>query len=290
MNTIWKSDAYAKINLGLHVLNRLENGYHEIETGFVFIEWIDEIRMQLAKTTQVNYGNQLLDNRQDTLIHKALESLKKRGFSIPELKIDVKKRIPIGAGLGGGSSDAATTLRMVNQIAELGIKPDELAEIGATLGADVPIFIKGETCFASGIGTQLKSIDIQPDAWIVTVYPNFEASTAEAYQNCYPESERDYYLLEVLSNQELDEWQYLLENDLEKSVIPFKPRIGDFKDQMYDFGAMYSAMSGSGSSVFGLFEQDFVALAAYEAFLSLNYPVSITKPRFKPDFTIYSLI
>jgi 4-diphosphocytidyl-2-C-methyl-D-erythritol kinase len=290
MNTIWKSDAYAKINLGLHVLNRLENGYHEIETGFVFIEWIDEIRMQIAKKTQINYGNPLLDNTQDTLIHKAIESLKKRGFTLPELKIDVKKRIPMGAGLGGGSSDAATTLRMINHIAELGIKPEELATIGATLGADVPIFLKGETCFASGTGTQLKSVKIQPDAWIVTVYPNFESSTSEAYQNCLPESDRDYSLFDVLKSQELDEWQYLLENDLEKSVIPFNPIIGDFKDQMYDFGAMYSAMSGSGSSVFGLFEQDFVALAAYEAFLSLNYPVSITKPQFKPDFTIYSLI
>jgi 4-diphosphocytidyl-2-C-methyl-D-erythritol kinase len=290
MSTVWKSNAYAKINLGLHVLNRLENGYHEIETGFVFIEWFDEIRMELAKTTSVSYGNSTLTGQTDTLIHKAIQLLKAKGFSFPELKIDVKKRIPMGAGLGGGSSDAATTLRMINTIANLGINAPELAQMSAKLGADVPVFVKGDPCFATGIGTDLQSVKIQPDAWIVTVYPNLESSTAEAYQNCIPESERDYSLLEVLSNQELDEWRYLLENDLEKSVIPFNPIIGDFKDQMYDFGAMYAAMSGSGSCVFGLFEQDFVALAAYDAFLSLNYPVSITKPLFKPDNSIYSLI
>ncbi|TNE73667.1 4-(cytidine 5'-diphospho)-2-C-methyl-D-erythritol kinase [bacterium] len=288
-HAIWKASSYAKINVGLHVLNRLPNGYHEIETGFAFIEWFDEITMQEAKSMEVSINDYRLMNDNNTLIHKAIQVLKDAGFTVPNLKIDVNKRIPLGAGLGGGSSNAALTLRMINKIAKLEIEEKKLLELGASLGADVPVFIKGEPCFATGIGTTLKKAAIQPDAWIVTVYPNESSSTKEAYENCEPNSDREYHLLDELQTGELEEWRYFLENDLEKTVIPYHPIIGDFKDQMYDFGAMYAAMSGSGSSVFGLFEQDFVALSAYDAFIRLGYPASVTRPGFKPDLGIYRI-
>lgn len=285
-----KAYSHAKINIGLNILNRLENGYHEIETGFVFIEWADEIKMEIAKKTSISYGESPLSSDSNSLIHKAILALKQAGYSVPELKIEVNKRIPLGAGLGGGSSNAATTLKMINHLAKLEISEKELLRIGATLGADVPVFICGKPSFATGTGTTLKAVDIQPDCWIVTVYPNEVSSTAEAYQNCIPSDEKEISLLKELESKEIEEWSYLIENDLEKSVIPFHPIIGDFKDQMSDFGAVYAAMSGSGSSVFGLFEQDFVALAAYEAFLSLGYPTNLTRPNFKPDLNIYTLI
>lgn len=286
---IWKASSYAKINLGLHVLRRLQNGYHEIETGFVFIEWADEIIMKEASRTQISFGDSVLSSEDNTLVHKAIDVLKRAGYAIPELDITIEKKIPIGAGLGGGSSNAALTLRMINKLAQLGISDEELMKLGATLGADVPIFIKGEPCFATGIGTDLQEAAIQPDAWIVTVFPNEHSSTKEAYEHCEPNDERDYHLLAELKGGELEEWRYFLENDLEKTVIPYHPIIGDFKDQMYDFGASYAAMSGSGSSVFGLFDQDFVALSAFDAFISLGYPASLTRPGFKPDRGIYRI-
>jgi 4-diphosphocytidyl-2-C-methyl-D-erythritol kinase len=286
---IWKASSFAKINLGLHVLRRLENGYHEIETGFVFIEWADEIIMKESAQTQISFGDSVLSNDADTLVHKAIRVLKHAGYQIPELEISIEKKIPIGAGLGGGSSNAALTLRMINKLAQLGISDEELMKLGANLGADVPIFIKGEPCFATGIGTKLQEVAIQPDAWIVTVFPNEHSSTKEAYEHCEPIEDRDYHLLAELKAGEIEEWRYFLENDLEKTVIPYHPIIGDFKDQMYDFGANYAAMSGSGSSVFGLFDQDFVALSAFDAFISLGYPASLTRPGFKPDRGIYRI-
>lgn len=288
--SVWKTNSYAKINLGLNVLRRLENGYHEIETGFVFIEWYDEITVKPAKSLQIEYNHLGLNADKNSLVHKAVNLLQQSGYQLPSVEISIKKKIPLGAGLGGGSSNAATTLKLMNQIGELGISQQELERLGAHLGADVPVFLKQKPCFATGIGTTLQPVDIQPDLWIVTAYPNISSSTQEAYQFCEPNSDRDFDLLSELKLKEYDEWHYLIENDLEKSVFPQHQIIGDFKDQMIDFGAVYAAMSGSGSCVFGLFEQDFVALSAYEAFLSLNYPTSLTKPNFKPDFTIYSLI
>src|SRR5690606_32803779 len=115
-----------------------------------------------------------------------------------EFQIKVEKNIPAGAGLGGGSSNAATTLRMLNKIANLGLSQSDLMNLGNQLGADVPFFIKGKTGFASGTGNEIEELDIQPDGWIVTAFPNIESSTAEAYQFCSPNPEPEFSLKKVL--------------------------------------------------------------------------------------------
>lgn len=287
MTEIWISDSYAKINLGLNVLERLENGMHLVETGFCFIEWRDRFEIRASAKMDVDMGDSKIPVDDSNLIVKAVKLLQNEAGLKDQFHIKVEKKIPAGAGLGGGSSNAATMLRMLNKAANLGLSQKDLIQFAEQLGADVPLFIHGKTGIGRGKGNEIEELEIQPDAWIVTVYPNEESSTAEAYHYCEPNPEPEFSLKKVLLEEEPDEWRYLLMNDLEKSVFPRMHLVGNMKDQLYEFGASFASMSGSGSSVFGIFEQDFVAINAYESFYKLGFPANITRPNFKPDFGIY---
>jgi 4-diphosphocytidyl-2-C-methyl-D-erythritol kinase len=287
MAELWISNSYAKINLGLNVLERLDNGYHTIETGLCFIEWNDRFEVRHAPRMELVMSNEQIPVDESNLIVKAIKLLQKEAGLKDEFYIEVEKNIPAGAGLGGGSSNAATTLRMINKIANLGLNENDLMELGKKLGADVPFFIKGKAGFAAGIGEEIEEMDIQPNAWIVTAFPGIESSTAEAYRFCEPNSEPEFSLKNVLLEEEAEEWRYLLMNQLEPAVFPRYHLVGNLKDQLYEFGADYASMSGSGSSVFGVFQQDFVAINAYESFHKLGFPANLTRPKFEPDTGIY---
>ncbi|MFD2531188.1 4-(cytidine 5'-diphospho)-2-C-methyl-D-erythritol kinase [Gracilimonas halophila] len=286
MADLWISNSYAKINLGLNVLEKLDSGYHAIESGFCFIEWNDRFEVKPGRM-HLEMSDPKIPVDESNLIVKAIRLLQQDAGLKDEYNIKVEKNIPTGAGLGGGSSNAATALKMMNKIANLGLTQHDLIEFGKKLGADVPFFIKGEPGFATGLGHEIQELDIQPDAWIVTVYPNIESSTAEAYQMCEPNPEPEFSLKNVLLEEEPEEWRYLLLNELEKAVFPRLHLVGNLKDQLYEFGAEYASMSGSGSSVFGIFEQDFVAINAYESFHKLGFPANLTRPKFEPDQGIY---
>lgn len=223
------------------------------------------------------------------LIVKALQLLQEHAGLRDQYHISVDKRVPAGAGLGGGSANAAAVLRMVNKVANLDLAAAELAEVGLRIGADVPFFIHNHVGIGRGLGHEIEMCDIQPDAWIVTVFPNEGSSTVEAYEQVYPNPEPDFNLKKVLTEEEIEEWPFLLINDLEPGVIARIPQVGDMKDQMLDFGAEFAGMSGSGSSVFGLFHQDFVATEAYESFVRLGYAANLTRPKFVPDTGVYEL-
>ncbi len=286
-NEQWIGEAYAKINLGLHVLERLPTGYHEIETGFAFIDWSDRFTVQSSNHMRITISDEEVPLDGSNLISRAVRALRTYVGLSGTYKIEVDKNIPIGAGLGGGSSDAAMILRMLNKIDELGLDEQDLIDLSRDLGADVPLFIRGKTGIGRGIGQQIESVDIQPSLWILTVYPGFECSTAEAYQRCQPQPEHDFSVQKILTDLPYDEWQFMLDNELEPPVMQQHQMIGNIKDQLYELGAVYAAMSGSGSSIFGLFEQDFVATDAYHQFVDLDYQTNITPPGFKPDFGIY---
>ena len=289
MSTRWVTQSYGKINLGLHVLERLPNGYHTLETGFCFIEWSDRIEMKPAAQMGLHMSEPSIPIDESNLIVKALQLLQEHAGLRDQYHITVNKRVPAGAGLGGGSANAAAVLRMVNKVANLGLAAAELAEVGLRIGADVPFFIHNNVGIGRGLGHEIELCDIQPDAWIVTVFPNEASSTVEAYQQVYPNPEPDFNLKRVLTEEEIEEWPFLLINDLEPGVITRIPQVGNMKDQMMDFGAEFASMSGSGSSVFGLFHQDFVAIEAYETFVRLGYPANLTRPKFRPDTGVYEL-
>lgn len=284
---MWIADSYAKINLGLHVLERLPTGYHNIETGLCFVEWRDRFEVKQAPKMKLEISDENIPTGKGNLINKAIKALDRYVGLKHNYLIRVEKRIPAGAGLGGGSSNAAMTLRMLNKIEELGLSADELIDLSRDLGADVPFFIKGNPGIARGVGHEIEELDIQPDFWIVTCFPGESSDTAEAYEHCVPDPEPDFHLKKTLTETPVDEWQYTLYNDLEQAVFPRIHVTGNLKDQMYEFGALYASMTGSGSAVFGIFEQDFVATNAYQGFLELDLPCNLTRPGFKPDHGIY---
>jgi 4-diphosphocytidyl-2-C-methyl-D-erythritol kinase len=284
---MWIANSYAKINLGLHVLERLPTGYHRIETGFCFLEWSDRFEVTSAEDYKLSLSDETIPADDKNLISKAYNAFRQYIGLKNQYAFSVTKNIPAGAGLGGGSSNAALTLRILNKLEETGLSDDELTDLSRDIGADVPFFVKGTPGLGTGLGQDIEALDIQPQAWIVAVWPGFESSTALAYQNCIPNPDPEFSIRDVLINEEPDEWRYLLSNDLEPPVIAHNELIGNIKDQIYEFGASYAAMSGSGSTVFGIFEQDFVAINAYESFHDLGFKTNLTRPGFKPDHGIY---
>lgn len=284
---MWLAHSYGKINLGLQVLERLPTGFHRIETGFCFIEWSDRFEIEPSGEYKLSLSDSDIPTDESNLITKAYRAFETYVGLSSHYRFSVTKQIPAGAGLGGGSSNAALTMRVLNKLEEAGLSDDELLDLSRPIGADIAFFIKGKPGIGTGIGQDIESLEIQPDNWIVTVFPGFESSTAEAYRYCQPNPEPEFTLKETLTAEPVDEWRYLLQNDLEPPVIARHEVIGNLKDQFYEFGALYASMSGSGSSVFGIFEQDFVALHAYDTLQDLDFRVNLTRPGFTPDQGIY---
>jgi 4-diphosphocytidyl-2-C-methyl-D-erythritol kinase len=242
----------AKINIGLHVVSKRPDGYHNLETVFYPVQFCDAIEMAESKEGKFTAsGISVGSLPQDNLIMKALHLLKKY-FELPPVQFHLHKNIPFGAGLGGGSADAAFTLKMVNDFFSLHINNDELKHYAAQLGADCPFFIDNKPAFATGTGDELQTINLDLSEYkIVILKPAFSVSTLEAYKNIQPK-QPDFNLAE-LTQLPLEEWKNRVVNDFEKSVFPNYPQIKNLKEKLYKLGAVYASMSGSGSAVFGLF-------------------------------------
>ena len=182
MQTAWTLPAPAKVNLFLHITGKRSDGYHNLETLFQLLDWGDTLEFELADGISLEQHYSIAVSKQDNLIFKAARLLADTNGCSQGIHIRLKKQIPAGAGLGGGSSDAATTLLALNHIWKLGLSISELSELGLKLGADVPVFIQGETAFASGVGEQLIAMD-QPQNWFLVVTPNVHISTAEIFSH-----------------------------------------------------------------------------------------------------------
>lgn len=286
---MWIADSYAKINLGLHLLEHLPQagGHHHIETGLAFIDWRDRFEIKQAPEMKLEINSEEIPADGKDSINKALAALNRYVGLQHNYLIRVDKRIPSGAGLGAKSSNAALTLRMINKIEELGLSEDELIDLSRDIGTDVPFFIKGETGISKELGHQINYLDIQPNYSILCCYPDEQSNSSEAYMQAIANPNPDFDLEDTLTNAPLEELRYTLFNDLEQSVFPRVNVAGNLKDQMYEFGASYASMTGSGSAVYGVFEQNFVATEAYKGLLDLELPCSLTKPNFEPDYGIY---
>ena len=246
----------AKINLGLNVVRRRPDGYHDIETIFYPIPLQDALEVQElpgATDTVFRQGGTALDcPPSGNLVLKALRLLQK-DHEIPPLDIYLYKHIPSGAGLGGGSADAAFMMRLLNEKFHLGLTDDQLRSRLGTLGADCPFFITNRPAFATGIGDQLSPIDLDLGGWnLVLVKPDIHVSTSDAYAAVRPQE--PLLPLDIIARRPVSEWQSLMHNDFEASVFARHPEIAAIKDRLLDLGATYAAMSGSGSAVFGLFQ------------------------------------
>lgn len=248
----------AKINLGLDILCRRPDGYHDISTIMVPVKWADVLELVPAKgsdTTLTVTGRGVDCPIDKNLVMKAYRALAMR-VDIPPVDIYLNKIIPDGAGLGGGSSDASFTLTAINDMFSLGISSGELAEIAASIGSDCPFFIYNRPMYCSGTGTRMTPIDLPAldGLNIVIIKPNVSVPTAEAYSRVTPSFPA--VPIENIVAMPVKEWQGLLKNDFEPSVFAAHPSIGEIKNQLLELGALYASMSGSGAAVYGIFTAD----------------------------------
>ena len=247
--------ANAKINLGLNVIGKRSDGYHNLETVFYPVKLYDVIELtDAAETTCVIRGIEVPGESSDNICLKAYQLLN-ADFNLPAQRITLLKNIPVGAGLGGGSSDAAFLIRLLNDKFQLGLTIGQMEAYAARLGADCPFFIRNRPVFAEGIGDEFTEVKLDLSAYhIVLVKPEVHVSTADAYNGIKPEIPSTS--LKDLIHLPFQEWKSNLRNDFEYSVFAKYPQIAALKAALYDAGAGYAAMSGSGSCVFGIFENE----------------------------------
>ncbi len=283
-----KLRAYAKINIGLRVLGKRPDGYHNIETVFHEIDLCDELAFENADTISMSSSSTGVPTDARNLCILAAEAVRERLRSRDGVKITLKKNIPVGAGLGGGSSDAAAVLIALNKLWNAGLDAKTLVSIGSTLGSDVPFFIRGGTALGSSRGEILEPFDLNVPFWIVTVTPPIHVSTAWAYARVKPrdrakgENLRSAVVKGIAHPAQLPS---TITNDFEKPVFAAHSEIRALKDALVKAGALFALMSGSGSSVFGFFQDKSAAHKAADAFTP-PLVASVTQPDFKADHSV----
>ena len=257
-------DPNCKINIGLRIVRKREDGYHDLETIFYPVYGLhDELQVEKAEEFAFVQDGLIVDCLPtDNLIYKVYRRMCERYPQIGNVKITFKKNIPFGAGLGGGSSDAAHMAIALNELFALGLTKEQLAAEVRPLGADCPFFIYNTPCYAEGIGDKLMPIQLDLSGLrLVMIKPNCGVSTKEAYSGIVPKGTCEHFapLLKPLKPLEpLEPLELLppLTNDFEETVCKVHPEIADIKKRLQIAGAVYAAMSGSGSTVFGLFQDD----------------------------------
>ncbi len=242
-----------KINIGLDILEKRADGFHNLETVFYPVPWMDILEIIPSEKEEFIFeGNAIDCPLNDNLCYKAYQLLK-NDFSIPAITLFLYKNIPSGAGLGGGSADAAFTLTTLNQLFSLKIDDEKLQQYVSKLGSDCAFFIKNKPVFASGKGNIFSETDLNLQGYyLLIVKPQIHVSTADAYQMITPEFPK-IYLKEAIKKP-ISEWKSCIKNDFESPVFTRHPKLEIIKNKIYSLGAKYATMSGSGSAIYGLFE------------------------------------
>lgn len=254
----------AKINLGLNITSKRPDGFHNIESCFLPIKLKDVLEIIPSDSTTFSFsGLPIPGNSSENLCIKAYNLLKTE-FNLPAVHIHLHKIIPMGAGLGGGSSDAAFTLISLNEQFQLQIKEDEMLDYARKLGSDCAFFIKNSPVFASEKGDVFNEVSVDlKGKFIAVIYPCIHVSTVEAYSEVVPQLPEENFQ-EILTTP-IQQWKNKLKNDFEKSVFKKYPEIKSIKDKLYSLDASFASMSGSGSSVFGIFEEEVDILQNFPA-------------------------
>ena len=250
-----------KINLGLNIMHRREDGYHNLETLFLPVGICDRLEIEPSNIFSFSQeGIPIAGDDESNLVIRAYRALQRLfGDAVGPCQIKLEKCIPFGAGLGGGSSDAAFTIKMLANLFNLPISTKEMEQLAATLGADCPFFIQNQPAFATGIGDILSPLGFNPleGYTLLLVKPEETVSTAEAYRGITPRDQRrdcqNTVSLAQAVKEPITKWRELIVNDFEESVFRSHPLLSEIKNHLYTCGALYSAMSGSGSTIYGIF-------------------------------------
>ncbi len=248
----------AKINLGLNIVEKRPDGYHNLETIFYPINLQDALEVTRRENNDKEYtlhisGSPLEGEPEDNLVVKAYKLLKKDYPGLLPVDIHMYKHIPAGAGLGGGSSDAACMIKLLNDKFSLGLSTERMEEYAVKLGADCAFFIRNKPVFATGIGNLFEPVELSLKGYhIILIKPDIFVFTRDAFAEIKPV--RPAVSLKEIVKQPMETWKHSMKNDFEDSVFKKFPEIAAIKDELYDLGAVYAAMSGSGSSVYGIFK------------------------------------
>lgn len=246
----------AKINLGLNVIEKRQDGFHNLETIFYPVDWKDVLEIVEVKNSEKDFilnlsGIKIHGNFEDNLLYKSYQLLRQQ-TALPSVQVYLHKNIPMGAGLGGGSADAAFFINQMNLQFSLGLNEKARTDIAEQLGSDCAFFIRNKAVFASQKGNVFTDLDLDLSSfYIAMVYPNVHSSTKDAYSLVKPQFPQKS-ILEVIKLP-IETWKDYLVNDFELSIFQKYPIVQKVKQDLYDCGALYASMSGSGSAVFGLF-------------------------------------
>jgi len=269
----------SKVNIGLKVLNQRDDGYHNIYTVFQELDFGDTIQIEkIDDGCTIKSNVDWIPIDESNICHKAYSALKTKFPDLGGISIHIQKNVPIGSGLGGGSANGATTLKGLNDLYDLNLSDGELEKIGATIGADVPFFIRGGTQLGEGIGDKLTLLPSHIQGTYLLVIPDVSISTPWAYSE----------LINKLNSEELmpnfvgffsGDYASLkiFENDFERIVIPAYPEIGAIKRKLLELGARFASLSGSGSTVYGIFDEDASAKEA-ELFFRPTHQTILANP------------
>lgn len=250
----------SKINLGLYVTEKRPDGFHNLETVFFPVPLNDIVEILPLKANQTekvrfaNTGIQVDCDASKNLCIKAYQLLDS-DFGLPSVEIILHKAVPMGAGLGGGSADGAFTLSLLNQMFNLNLTKEKLAAYASQLGSDCAFFIYNTPMIGTGRGEVLRPVEVRLQGYyLVLIKPNIHVATAEAYRGV--KLEKPSMPLETIVAKPVKEWKSLLKNNFEENIFAVYPQIQSIKETLYNNGALYACMSGSGSSVFGIFEEE----------------------------------
>ncbi|HEY4936611.1 MAG TPA: 4-(cytidine 5'-diphospho)-2-C-methyl-D-erythritol kinase [Puia sp.] len=246
---------HAKINLGLSIVSKRPDGFHDLETIFYPLPIRDALEIIPSEQIRfVSTGQMIPGSSGDNLVLGAYQLLKKKYPQIASLEIHLHKAIPMGAGLGGGSSDAAETIKLINGFFDLRISPEELDAYALELGSDCPFFMQSDPCFAKGRGEILEPLPLDLSEYsFLLIHPEILIETSWAFSKVKPASP-EYDLKESIL-QPIQNWVHTIHNDFEAPVFEIFPSLHKIKEQLYECGALYAAMTGSGSTIFGIFDK-----------------------------------
>ena len=270
--------SFSKVNIGLKVVKKRKDGYHDIHTVFQELDFHDQISLKKSTdgcffTSNVNW----LENNNSNLCVRAWELLAEK-YNISGVRINLNKNIPPGSGLGGGSSNAACVLKGLIKLYNLNIRHKDLIKISSLIGADVPFFIRGGCQLGSGVGNKLVEIEHSNDKVFLLVMPEIHINTKSAFKKLKKfldhNKEKVNFIEFIKKNKFLFKF---FENDFETIIVPAYPEIGQIKKTIQEQGALFSSLSGTGSTVFGVFDDEASAISA-ESLFNLRYKTVIAHP------------
>lgn len=274
-----KKKSYAKINLILDVIEKRQDGYHNIDGIMQMIDLYDEVEVKISDKFEITSNSKDIPLDEKNLVYKVYKALKEKYKFNERFSILIEKNIPVSAGIAGGSTNSAVVIEMIDEILGLNMSLDDKKQIGKSVGADIPYLLVGKTARTRGIGDELEILDSLPTTDILIVNNGVEIATPYVYSNIVPSgnSDRIDKLINVYKNKNYDEFFKGLYNVMEKVSISYCPEIQDIKDKMYEFNCIKSLMSGSGPTVFGIFNDDKDIKKAYDYFKKIYKNTFIVK-------------